>query len=100
MDKNEFLNILKLKIKANKYEEGINMLNTEIKNIYIKKIKQKEPNFKYLNMINLIEKAEDILSEKSFNNLKKFYILSNEECDISYELEWLMEIYKLEKEVS
>ena len=95
-NKKEFLNNLGKSIKHKKYEYGIKLLEKEIKDIFIGKIKEKYFNFEYTNMINMLEIAENALDIKSFQNLKRFYMILNEDNNELYEIEILMNIYKLE----
>lgn len=86
--------VLQLKIKTKQYSEVIQILQKEIKNIFIQKVKNKNENYKYIDMINLFENVEKYLSNTEIYMFKNFYILYEEENDELYEIDYLIEIYK------
>lgn len=91
--KGEISNIIKLKIKLNKYDEAIRILKKEIIEIYSVKIKEVNKQFRYTNIFDLIEEAEKRLNEFYNIQLKKYFCIINDECSNQYELYNLMNIY-------
>lgn len=96
----EFLFKTKLKIQLKDYESAITMLEKEIKQFFIEKINEIDKNYKYTNIIDLIDKSSKTLDNKYFVKLKKFYILINEDSFELYKLDCLINIYKELQEVS
>jgi len=85
--------ILKFKLKNNKLDEAIDLLEEEIIKIFESKVKQYELEFEYTSMLSLIEKAEKYFIKKDFIIFKKFYILSNEDANKLYKIDCLVTIY-------
>ncbi len=91
-------NVLKLKIKSQDYNSAIDILKKEILKSYTVKIQETDRKFKYSNIINLMSKSSKILDKEYNNTLKKYFIITNDECCEEYELYTLMDIYsKLKK---
>lgn len=84
---------IKSKLKNNKLDEVIDLLEEEIIKIFESKIKHYELKFKYTSMLNLIEKAEKYFIKNDFIILKKFYILINEDANKLYKIDCLVTIY-------
>lgn len=84
---------IKSKLKNNKLDEVIDLLEEEIIKIFESKIKHYELKFKYTSMLNLIGKAEKYFIKNDFIILKKFYILINEDANKLYKIDCLVTIY-------
>ena len=84
---------IKSKLKNNKLDEVIDLLEEEIIKIFESKIKHYELKFKYTSMLSLIEKAEKYFIKNDFIILKKFYILINEDANKLYKIDCLVTIY-------
>ena len=80
-------------IKNKEYNLAIHTLKKEILNIFIMKIRDKDDNYIYTNIIELINKSKILLDRKSNTQLRKFYYLSKEDCCDEYEVYQLIEIY-------
>lgn len=95
----EISNILKYKIKLKKYCEAIEILEKEILEIYISKIKEVDNDFEYTNIINLMDKAQSTLNQHYNAQLKRYFYIINDQCSEEYEVYILMKIYTEIKEV-
>ena len=100
MYNNEISNILKYKIKLGKYNEAIQILEKEILEIYISKIKEIDNDFQYTTLINLMDKAQYVLNQYYNIQLKKYFYIINDQCSEEYEVYILMKIYREIKEVN
>lgn len=100
MYNNEISNILKYKIKLGKYNEAIQILEKEILEIYISKIKEIDNDFQYTTLINLMDKAQYVLNQHYNIQLKKYFYIINDQCSEEYEVYILMKIYRKIKEVN
>ena len=94
-----FINKLNLKIKLKEYNTSIQMLKKEIIQIYIQEIKKINKQYKYTNILNLLEKTKQLLNNNYYIQLKKYFIILNEECSEIYELQCLINIYNSIREV-
>lgn len=100
MYNNEISNILKYKIELGKYNEAIQILEKEILEIYISKIKEIDNDFQYTTLINLMDKAQYVLNQYYNIQLKKYFYIINDQCSEEYEVYILMKIYRKIKEVN
>ncbi len=100
MYNNEISNILKYKIELGKYNEAIQILEKEILEIYISKIKEIDNDFQYTTLINLMDKAQYVLNQYYNIQLKKYFYIINDQCSEEYEVYILMKIYREIKEVN
>lgn len=100
MYNNEISNILKYKIELGKYNEAIQILEKEILEIYISKIKEIDNDFQYTTLINLMDKAQYVLNQHYNIQLKKYFYIINDQCSEEYEVYILMKIYRKIKEVN
>ncbi len=91
--KNELNKIIKQKVKDNEFEEASEILKSEIKQIFVDKIKKCKKNYKYTDITNLGVSIEKYLPLKFLSVYKKFYILINEENHPLYEVQRLIELY-------
>lgn len=99
LDKKSLQEILKLKIENNENYDAINILKNEIIKILTNKIKEKNKNFKYTDIMQLASNIEKYLTNEEINIFKKYFILINEQNHELYELDCLVEIYnKLKRE--
>lgn len=94
--KNDLENELKDKIKKNQIKEAIELVEKQIKLDYIKKI-NKYNKVQYIDIITLKENVEKYLSKKDQVVFKKFFMILNTEINELYQLERLVEIYKILK---
>ena len=89
---------LKNELTKKNYKNCIDMLNEEIKDFYVNKIKKYNKYFKYSNMLDLLTMSREYLSTKEFQALKKYYIITTRNYSTSCELYTLLNIYnELEK---
>ncbi|MBR2588391.1 MAG: hypothetical protein IKD77_04195 [Bacilli bacterium] len=97
-NENAIINTLKSKIKLKDYNSAIEILKKEITKEYVTKIQERDKNFKYSNILNLMSETRSLLSREYNITLKKYFIITNDECGVEYELHNLIEIYsKLKK---
>lgn len=94
--KNDLENELKDKIKKNQIKEAIELVEKQIKLDYIKKI-NKYNKVQYIDIITLKENVEKYLSKKDQVVFEKFFMILNTEINELYQLERLVEIYKILK---
>ena len=85
---------LKNELSNKNYETCITMLNEEIKDFYVNKIKKYNKYFKYSNMLDLLTMSHEYLTSKETEQLKKYYIVNNRNFSTSCELYTLLNIYK------
>ncbi len=98
LEKNQLEKILKMKMKSNDTYTAINVLNKEIKEIFTKKIKKYNNDFKFTDTVSLANNVEKYLDRTSVELFKRYYIIINEENHPLYELNCLVEIYNKLKE--
>lgn len=84
---------VKALLKNKEYNIAINSLKKEIVNLIVLKIKQKDSTYTYTNILNLIDKSEELLDSRCNIQLKKYYYLSKEDCCKEYEVYQLLDIY-------
>ncbi len=91
--KNELEVIIKQKVKENEFEEASEIIKSEIKQIFVKKIRKYKKDYKYTDMTNLEVSIEKYLPLNFLSVYKKFCILVNEENHPLYEVQRLIELY-------
>ncbi len=84
---------LKSKLKSKDYDSAVEILKEEILKYYVQKLKQKDCKFKYTDVLSLIKKANALLTTEEQNNLNKYFMVTNDECCVEYELHNLMDIF-------
>ena len=89
---------LKNELSKKNYNNCIAMLNDEIRDFYVNKIKKYNKYFKFTNMLDLLTMSQEYLSTKETQQLKKYYIINTRNYSTSCELYTLLNIYnELEK---
>lgn len=73
--------------------DAINILKNEIIKIFINRIKEKNKNFKYTDIMQLANNIEEFLTNEEINIFKKYFVIINEQNHELYELDCLVEIY-------
>lgn len=89
---------LKNRMNNNEISEAVNLIEKEIKNLYISKIQMFNKNAKYIDIATLKKDVEQYLSQKEKTVFKKFFIIINTETNELYQLDRMIDIYNVLKE--
>ncbi len=95
--KNELEKVIKNKVKSNQINDAINILENEIKQEFIDRLKEFDSDIKYVDIIQLKDLVEKNLSKTEQVVFKKFFLVLNTETNQLYRLERLVDIYNVLK---
>jgi hypothetical protein len=95
--KNELENVIRNKVDNNKIYDAINILDDEIKEEFIRKLRQSKNDIQYIDIIQLKNAIDKYLPKTYQVIFKKFFLISNIDTNNLYRLERLIEIYNILK---
>lgn len=95
--KKELEIIIKNKINNNQISDAVNVLENEIKQEFVARLKKISPQIQYIDLIWLKNDVEKHLSKKEKLIFKKFFVLLNIDTNELYQLEKLIDIYNILK---
>lgn len=95
--KKELEILIKNKINNNQISEAINVLENEIKQEFVARLKTINPQTQYIDHVWLKNDVEKYLSKREKLIFKKFFVLLNIDTHELYQLEKLKDIYNILK---
>lgn len=85
---------LRVLLNNKNYNEFFKLVEKEITEEFVDKVKSIDPNYNYSTLPELVEKVEQTLPEKYIYLANRFYMLTKDQSDINGIAQNYLEIYK------